>query len=219
MVQVMQRCGGHTVDIETVRPYMRRGFPWHTPDVPNSPGRPAAAWWEAMLPVFTEAFTACGISAGEAPVLALQVRSAYTDLAGWKLFEDTAEVLRELRAEGWRHAILSNHVPELPSLIGGLGLAALIDRVFNSAETGFEKPHPRAFRDALSALQVDTAWMIGDNIEADVLGAERAGMRAILVRNQDARAARQAAGLREVRRYLEEPGTVTSLVQAAPSGT
>src|SRR5579862_3173343 len=101
MVQVLRRYAGKEIDIETVRPYMRRGFPWHNPDQPNPPMRPADDWWNALLPHFEEAFIGCGVSPVEAASLAVKVRPVYTDLAGWKVFEDTIEVLQDLREAGW----------------------------------------------------------------------------------------------------------------------
>ena len=204
LVQVLDRFAGIQIDIETVRPFMRRGFPWHSPDVVNPPMRPADLWWEALLPVFEEAFVACGVSADQATRLAAKVRPAYIDLVEWKLFEDTKDVLEDLRRDGWSHAILSNHVPELPLLVEGLGLGPLIECVVNSATTGFEKPNPEAYRTALATIgATGNVWMIGDNITADVLGAEAAGLRAILVRTEDPRANRRAASLRDVRRFLD----------------
>jgi putative hydrolase of the HAD superfamily len=203
MVQVMHRFAGMQVDPEVVRPFMRKGFPWHNPERPNPPGRNPEAWWEAMRPVFEEAFVACQVPEDGARALSDQVRSVYIDIGEWRLSEDTLEVLGELREMGWRHAILSNHVPELPSLINGLGLSPLIDRIVNSAETGFEKPHPGSFEAALAGLDdLAAVWMIGDNINADVLGAEAVGIRAILVRTRDVRAPRNAEDLRDVRRFL-----------------
>jgi putative hydrolase of the HAD superfamily len=203
MVQVARRFAGVEVDLETMRPFMRRDFPWHNPEVAHPPRRSAEEWWAALRPVFEKAFVACGVPQDTAGGLAGKVRSVYTDVTEWRLFEDTIEVLEGLREEGWSHAVLSNHVPELRALIEGLGVGALVDHVMNSAETGFEKPHPQAFRTVLAELR-DPAevWMIGDNIEADVLGAEAVGLRAILVRSEDSRAARRAASLREVRRFL-----------------
>ena len=203
MVQVMRRFAGVEVDIEIVRPYMRRGFPWHSPDRANAPMRSAEEWWNALHPVFEEAFAGCGLAPAQATALACQVRSVYTDLSEWRIYDDTLDTLTELRDEGWTHAILSNHVPELPRIIESLGLGSLIHRTVNSAETGFEKPHPRAFQAALAALEdPGELWMIGDNVVADVLGAESAGLRAILVRKPDARAPRYAASLRDVRKFL-----------------
>lgn len=183
---------------------MRKGFPWHNPDQANPPMRAAADWWDALLPVFEEAFVGCRLSPDHARALAGKVRSVYTDLAEWRLYEDSMDVLTELSEKGWNHAILSNHVPELRSLIVGLGLGPLIHPIVNSAETGFEKPHPRAFQAILSELEDSSeVWMIGDNINADVLGAESVGLRAILVRSEDPRAPRRAESLRDVQRFLD----------------
>jgi FMN phosphatase YigB (HAD superfamily) len=47
-------------------------------------------------------------------------------------------------------------------------------------------------------------WMVGDNVVADVLGAEAVGISAVLVRRPDPRAARYADSLAGVERFLEE---------------
>jgi putative hydrolase of the HAD superfamily len=74
-------------------------------------------------------------------------------------------------------------VPELPGIIEHLGLTPHLVHIFNSAETGYEKPHPHAFRLVLDAMpDLQDVWMVGDNIEADVKGALRVGIPAILVR-------------------------------------
>jgi putative hydrolase of the HAD superfamily len=79
--------------------------------------------------------------------------------------------------------VLSNHVPELSTLVEQLGLGGLVERVFSSAATGYEKPHPEAFRLALRAFGDPVRrWMVGDNPTADVAGAEAIGIPAILVR-------------------------------------
>ena len=55
--------------------------------------------------------------------------------------------------------------------------------IFNSAQTGYEKPHPQAFRNVLAWLpEPEAVWMIGDNYTADVLGAQAVGLPGILVR-------------------------------------
>ena len=92
--------------------------------------------------------------------------------------------------------ILSNHVPELPSIVDGVGLGPLIDRVFSSAVTGYEKPHPESHRVALGGDPPGECFMVGDNIDSDVLGAEEVGLRAILVRDPSPNAPRLRRTLR-----------------------
>lgn len=203
MAEVLRRFAGLDVNVETLRPFMQKGFPWHNHNEVNPPMRSADSWWTAMQPVFEGAFVGCGLPRHQSKALAGEVRAVYTDVAQWRLYDDTNDVLRELLAEDWNHVILSNHVPELPSLVRGLGLSPLISRIVNSAETGFEKPHPGAFRAALTSLDSpEEVWMIGDSLHADILGAESAGIRAILVRGDDPRALRRAQSLRGVRQFI-----------------
>ena len=84
---------------------------------------------------------------------------------------------------GVAHLILSNHLPELPEILDNLGLAGHLLEVFNSAESGYEKPHPRAFDGVFEAVAgAEAAWMVGDNLAADARAAEAVGLPAILVR-------------------------------------
>src|ERR1700733_6018107 len=117
MAEVVKRFAGLDVDVETLRPFMQKGFPWDSPDRVNPPMRTADSWWAAMRPVFEGAFVGCGLPPDQARTLAGEVRSVYTDVAQWRLYDDTREVLEELLADEWNHVILSNHVPELPSLV------------------------------------------------------------------------------------------------------
>jgi putative hydrolase of the HAD superfamily len=203
MAEVLQRFAGLNADIETLRPFLQNGFPWHNPNQANPPMRTADNWWAAVQPLFENAFVGYGVPRHQARALAGKVRSVYTDAAQWRLYGDTRDVLRKLIAEDWSHVILSNHVPELPSLVLALGLSPLIHRIVNSAETGFEKPHTGAFRSALTSLEnPEEVWMIGDSMHADILGAESVGLHAILVRSDDPRAARRAESLRGVRQFI-----------------
>ena len=91
--------------------------------------------------------------------------------------------LDRLGEAGWRHAVLSNHVPELEQIVAGLGLDRHVESVLCSGVTGYEKPHPEAFATALRLRRDgEPVWMVGDNPEADVEGARRAGLPAVLVR-------------------------------------
>jgi putative hydrolase of the HAD superfamily len=137
-----------------------------------------------MTPVFVNAFqTVLRCNEEDALELSSLVRAAYIDAGAWSVYDDTVQCLEELRSEGWRHVILSNHVPELPRIVDSLGLTPYIDRIFNSAETGYEKPHPRAFQYVIESLKpYGSIWMLGDNPIADIEGARAAGMNALLVR-------------------------------------
>ncbi len=189
-------CPATMDELET---FTRAGFPWHTPEVPHPHLDSADAWWAALEPVFVDAYLGVGLETKRAHAMARLVRPTYLDLAHWRLYEDAAPTLRALTGAGWTHVILSNHVPELATLVDGLGLSGVFACIFNSALTGYEKPHPEAYRIALRAFPDATArWMIGDSYRADVLGAAAVGIPSVLVHQSHPDANRFAATLAEI---------------------
>ena len=196
-------CG---LTIETVRPLMTRGFPWNEHEQPHV-GWTAQEWWQRIGGMITGNLVSLGLTGEQAGRCAELFRQRYLDLSRWRLFDDALPALRGCAERGWRLAILSNHVPELRSILDHLGVSELVEAVFNSAETGYEKPHARAYAIALQALgQPAKAWMIGDNVVADVLGARQAGLRAILVRGSDARAEHCCQSLLDVAKIVDTDG-------------
>ncbi len=100
---------------------------------------------------------------------------------------------------GWKHLILSNHVPELPTLVKELGLSHHFEHVITSALVGFEKPHSSIFEHTIGKLPANSkVWMVGDSYSADVAGAERQGIPAILVRKEHALARLSCSSLRSI---------------------
>jgi putative hydrolase of the HAD superfamily len=168
---------------EDFSPWLQSGFPWHAPERPHPELSDGDAWWGVVEGVLAQAYREAGYSRERAAYLAHLAHLHYVDPLDWRLFDDSLPVLTYLHGTGWRHVILSNHVPELPAIVQGLGLAGVVDRVITSAATGYEKPHPAAFAPALDvAGRSGEIWMIGDNPDADIRGAEAAGIPGILVR-------------------------------------
>lgn len=180
---VLNECDpGHQIDPEQMRPFLRDGFPWHRPEEPHLHLSNPDDWWQATEPVFARCYRGVGYDDKRAGELAIEVRKHMTVPARYQLYEDAISVLATLRDEGWSQIILSNHMPELPEIVRALGISPYIDSCLTSAATGWEKPNPKAFHNALeTAGNPQKKWMIGDNIAADVKGAEAAGIAAILV--------------------------------------
>jgi putative hydrolase of the HAD superfamily len=172
-------------DADVFIPALRSRFPWHTPEEAHLDRCDPDAWWATVLPLLAEGYEAAGLEPERAAELADLARARYVDPAvGWRLFDDTVPALSRLREAGWRNVVLSNHVPELGQIVAGLGLDPYIESVLCSALTGYEKPHPEAFAEAVRQTRDgEPVSMVGDNPEADVEGARRAGLRAILVRS------------------------------------
>jgi putative hydrolase of the HAD superfamily len=94
----------------------------------------------------------------------------------------STESLARLRAAGLRLGVVSNSDGRVEQALEAAGLRHYFDVVIDSALVGLEKPDPRIFQAALAALRVapEEALYVGDLYEVDVLGAQAAGIRAIL---------------------------------------
>lgn len=180
LLDAWSRVESPTASREDLRPFLRSGFPWHAPELVIKP-LDAAGWWDRMLPVFTGAYMDAGSTREVAEAAASLVAAEFYRLDAWTVIDGAARALQLTRSAGYDNVILSNHGPELPELVDGLGLGQWIDRTITSAAVGAEKPNAMIFEHArvLAEAGSDT-WMVGDNPIADVQGAEALGWRAIL---------------------------------------
>ena len=97
-----------------------------------------------------------------------------------RLFDGTVDVLRQLRAEGWRVGIVTNGgVPAQTAKIENSGLSRLIDSHVISAAFGAKKPAAGIFHHAIELLRIDPAqsWFVGDDPRADIWGANQTGFQ------------------------------------------
>jgi putative hydrolase of the HAD superfamily len=215
LVEVLQQeMPASRATADDLRPYLQTGFPWHHPEKPRAPHTTAEGWWVTLLPVFERAFRCgAGLQASEARRLAHHVREVYLNPTRWHVFDDTLPCLHALSSQGWQHVVLSNHVPELPAIIKALGLTPYIMQVFNSAQTGCEKPHPQAFHNVLTVLHRATQiCMVGDNVQADIVGAQAVGLQAVLVRSQHPQAEHCCETL------VELPSVLSSISRVCSTG-
>ncbi len=173
---------GSGVTREHIRPHMKNVYPWDTPQMPHPELSAAGAWWAYLESAMANAYEAVGVEKEKAINLASLAHLMYVDPSGFILYEDAVSTLERLSRSGWNHVILSNHVPELSDIVNALGIGGFFSYCISSAHTGFEKPHPEAFKIALVACgSPRTVWMAGDNIKADVEGAAAMGIPAVLV--------------------------------------
>jgi putative hydrolase of the HAD superfamily len=109
--------------------------------------------------------------------------------ARWLPCAEAFNVLRELAGRGLRLGMFSNatHDPFVQCLVDRLGFRPWLDPALSSAGTGIRKPDPAAFTPILAAwkLPPESVVMVGDTLEADILGAHRAGMRNIWIRGRE----------------------------------
>jgi len=121
-------------------------------------------------------------------------------------FPDAAGCLASMRSMGITVAVCSNWGWDLADDLASAGLAGLADVLLSSAEAGCRKPHPDIYRKVLRLVGVAPreAVFVGDNLEADVRGPQRAGIRGVLLD----RAAAGAAALRAVSSLAELAGHI-----------
>lgn len=108
-------------------------------------------------------------------------------LSEMQLHHQVLEKIRELRGAGYRTALVTNNVREGSNTWRSmLPLDELFDVVVDSSEIGVRKPNPAIFEHALEQLGVEPAQAVFlDDSPGNVLGARRAGMHAIEVRDPD----------------------------------
>jgi putative hydrolase of the HAD superfamily len=101
----------------------------------------------------------------------------------WRVFEEVAEVLIELRRSGFYLGIISNWDSRLSHICSTLGLDKYFDSILISALVGFAKPDPRIFQTACDTAGVlpEEAIHIGDSLEDDYYGAQSAGLSAVFL--------------------------------------
>lgn len=98
-----------------------------------------------------------------------------------RLFEDSVGTLDRLRAEGFRTGLITNGPQEMQRWkIGKFDLAQYFDVIVIEGEFGRGKPHPEVFRHAMTTVGSNPgeSWHIGDNLYADIGGAQGAGVHA-----------------------------------------
>jgi len=106
--------------------------------------------------------------------------------------ERTHESLGRLRDAGLRLGIVSNSDGRVEQALAEAGLREYFDVVIDSSLAGIEKPDPAIFLAALDALGVrpEDALYVGDLYEVDVVGAQAAGIEAVLLAPPGSRADR-----------------------------
>lgn len=102
------------------------------------------------------------------------------------VFDHTHDTLSYLKSK-YRLHILTNGFKEIQhKKLSGARIDQFFSCIINAEEVGVKKPHPEIFSAALQMAQVkpESALMIGDDLEADVLGALNVGIRAIHFNNE-----------------------------------
>lgn len=117
--------------------------------------------------------------------IALALADGYVALSPHQtnIFPDTIETLERLRKDEFELHIITNGFSEVQHIkLEKSGLKPYFEVVLCSEEVGKSKPNRLVFDHALGLAKANAgdSVMIGDSYEADIVGAENAGIRAIL---------------------------------------
>ncbi|MCX7609048.1 MAG: HAD family hydrolase [Anaerolineales bacterium] len=103
----------------------------------------------------------------------------------WYLEEDALPTLETLRHLGYRLGLISNTSDDrnVQQLLDRHGLRPYFEYIITSAACGIRKPDPRIFQMALEYFGIapSEAAMVGDTLEADILGAKNLGIYSIWI--------------------------------------
>jgi HAD superfamily hydrolase (TIGR01549 family) len=106
----------------------------------------------------------------------------------WTLEEDALSTLEKLETDGYRMGIISNagDDQDVQQLARRFGIDRFFDFILTSAACSYRKPHKRIFELALSNWYFlpSEAVMVGDNLDADVRGAQSVGLFAVWLRRR-----------------------------------
>jgi putative hydrolase of the HAD superfamily len=97
--------------------------------------------------------------------------------------EDVLPTLARLRRAGYRLGLVSNRDEPLGSVVSSLDLEGAFDFTLAAGEVGWWKPNPRLLWHAVALAGVvsERAVYVGDNYYADVVCAQAAGLKPVLL--------------------------------------
>lgn len=116
---------------------------------------------------------------------------AWDAIPGVRPFDDTIGVLTVIRGAGLKTGLVTNAIFPMwmrDVELKTLGLFDYLDERLTAGDVGRLKPHPVPFEEMLRRLGIgpDEAVFVGDQLEDDIQGAQRVGMRAVWVRRSSA---------------------------------
>jgi putative hydrolase of the HAD superfamily len=115
--------------------------------------------------------------------LAEALFAAFSDPAGYRLFDDARPALEALAGRGLKLGVVSNFEPWLEDVLALEGVDHLFAAVAISGKLGVAKPDPEIFKAALAETGADPAATVhvGDQPVNDVAAARAVGITPVLI--------------------------------------
>lgn len=118
--------------------------------------------------------------------ISLELNKIYMENANKKieLFDDVKPILSLLKEKAIVLALLTNGPADgQRDKYNALGLETFVSKLYIGEEIGFAKPNYKSYKYVLNDLSIQSseAVMVGDSIKDDYEGAEKAGIKAVLL--------------------------------------
>ena len=149
---------------------------------PEATDKEKSDFWTEFTKRLFEHAQVSGCSANQSELHAEAMRDIFGS-GCFQLYADVQPILRTLKRDGLRLAVISNWHRGLDLFIREMHLSDLFETVISSADTGIEKPDSRIFHEAVRQLgsEPDRIVHIGDLPHDDFMGAISAGLGGILI--------------------------------------
>jgi putative hydrolase of the HAD superfamily len=115
--------------------------------------------------------------------LRLEMVSLARTSSNWsRIRPGTMEFLGRMKSK-YRLGVISNSDGHMAERLASLGFGPSFEHVIDSGAVGYEKPAPQIFQAAVDAMSVaaERTLYLGDIYSVDFLGAQNAGMKAMLM--------------------------------------
>ena len=147
-----------------------------------------------------------------------EVKDAERTTLRAELVPGMAEALHRFKDRGYGLALVADSRPNTPvNVLRQHGLDHLFDYLAVSEVVGVEKPEPLIFQVALEALGIleseyGRVAMVGNNLERDVVGANRLGLISIFFHGNDQRRSQPLTAEEQPRYKVSSAQELVSLI-------
>jgi len=193
LYSILLKNGIVNIPLEKITPYLssRYGkqifFTWHISEKTHNDLFNSKTWWEYYEYHFQRIFQEIGINKILSNKMSKEFRAVYMDNKKWHLFNDTIITLEKASEKQYQNIILSNHIPELDTIIENLDIKKYFSKIYSSANIGYEKPNRKIYEYVFNDIiaNKDDCIIVGDSYKSDIIGGKNYGIKSILVRSEN----------------------------------
>jgi len=108
----------------------------------------------------------------------------FADAAHWRIFPDVLDAFKSLHRAEIEIGVATNFDQRIHALCNGLSPLNKLPFVFSSVDLGWRKPALEFFQEVSlrSGFGANELWLVGDDLELDVIPALQSGWHTVLMR-------------------------------------